>query len=160
MTLLHVIGAYLYKGRMMKTSENGINLIKRFEGIKLKAYKPTPNDVWTIGYGHTDGIKQGDTITVEKATEYLRKDIQYFENAINTLVKVPLTQNQFDALVSFVFNIGVRAFKNSTMLKFLNANHMPLAAGQFDRWNKQKGVVLEGLTVRRRVEKELFLKEI
>lgn len=160
MTLLHVIGAYLYKGKMMKTSENGIKLIKRLEGIKTTAYKPTPKDVWTIGYGHTDGVKQGDTITMEKATEYLKQDIQVYENAINTLVKVPLTQNQFDALVSFVFNIGVGAFKKSTMLKFLNANHIPLAAGQFDRWNKQKGKVLEGLTVRRRVEKELFLKEI
>ena len=144
----------------MNVSENGIKLIKQFEGLRTQAYKPTPNDVWTIGYGHTHGVKKGDTITMEKATEYLKQDIQVYENAINTLVKVQLTQNQFDALVSFVFNIGVGAFKNSTMLKFLNANHIPLAAGQFDRWNKQKGVVLEGLTARRKAEKELFLKEI
>lgn len=158
MTLLHVIGAYLYKGKNMKTSENGINLIKRFEGIKLQAYKPTPNDVWTIGYGHTNGVKRGDVITTEQAVEFLKKDIVIYENAVNRLVNIELTQNQFDALVSFVFNIGVGAFKKSTMLKFLNANHIPLAAGQFDRWNKQKGKVLDGLKARRKAEKELFLK--
>lgn len=151
---------HLYKGKIMKTSENGIKLIKRFEGLKTMAYKPTLNDVWTIGYGHTHGVKKGDTITMEKATEYLKQDIEVFENAINSLVKVELNQNQFDALISFVFNVGIEAFKKSTMLKFINAGHYQLASGQFDRWNKQKGVVLEGLTVRRRAEKELFLKEI
>lgn len=81
------------------------------------------------------------------------------EYAINTLVKTKLNQNQFDALVSFVYNVGTRKFAKSTMLKFLNANHFPLAAGQFDRWNKVKGVVCQGLVNRRKSEKELFLKE-
>lgn len=157
MTILQVIGAYLYRGDKMKTSENGINLIKRFEGLKTKAYL-CPAKVWTIGYGHTNGVNKGDTITAEKATEYLKQDIEVFENAINLLVKVELNQNQFDALISFVFNVGIEAFKKSTMLKFINTGHYQLAAGQFDRWNKKKGVVLEGLTVRRRAEKELFLK--
>ncbi len=141
----------------MKTSDNGINLIKKFEGLKTKAYK-CPGGVWTIGYGHTSGVKSTDTCTMEQAIEYLKRDLIKFEYDINKLVKVELNQNQFDALVSFVFNEGSEKFKNSTMLKFINNKHFPLAAGQFDRWVYSKGVKLEGLVKRRKAEKELFLK--
>lgn len=145
----------------LKTSSNGIKLIKEFEGCRLKAYK-CPAGVWTIGIGHTGlvngkPITEGMTITDLMAETLLAIDLQKFENAINTLVKKPLTQNEFDALVSFVFNIGIGNFQKSTMLKLLNNGHMPLAAGQFDRWNKAGGKVLKGLTRRRQAEKILFL---
>lgn len=142
----------------MKTSETGLNLIKKFEGFRAEAYK-CPAGVWTIGYGHTNGVKKGMIIDELKAGTFLSIDVQKYEYAINTSVKVKLNQNQFDALVSFVYNVGTGAFKKSTMLKFLNEKHFPLAAGQFDRWNKVKGVVCQGLVNRRKSEKELFLKE-
>ena len=141
----------------MNISQTGIDLIKQFEGLRLEAYQCSAG-VWTIGWGHTSGVKQGDKITTEQALDFLRSDLEKFENAINNLVTVKLNQNQYDALVSFVFNIGINAFKQSTMLKFLNNNSFPLAAGQFDRWIKSHGKVLEGLVKRRKAEKELFLK--
>lgn len=143
----------------MRTSKNGIELIKKFEGIKTKAYK-CPAGVWTIGYGHTKNVQKGDTCTMAQAVEFLKEDLRVFECAINDLVKVELNQNQFDALVSFVYNVGAGAFQDSTLRKFLNAGHFPLAAGQFDRWNKAGGVVLEGLVKRRAAEKELFLAPV
>lgn len=141
----------------MKTSETGLNLIKRFEGFRAKSYK-CPAGIWTIGYGHTNGVKKGMVIDELKAETFLSIDVQKCEYAINTLVKTELNQNQFDALVSFIYNIGTGAFAKSTMLKFLNAGHFPLAAGQFDRWNKVNGVVSKGLISRRNAEKKLFLK--
>lgn len=140
----------------MRTSEQGLLLIKKFEGLKLESYKCSAG-VWTIGYGHTSNVKRSDKITKDEAENLLQNDLIYFESAICDFVKVPLNQNQFDALVSFVFNIGVGAFSTSTMLKFINANHFPLAAGQFDRWVYAKGKKLEGLVKRRKEEKELFL---
>lgn len=140
----------------MRTSNKGIDLIKKFEGCKLKAYK-CPAGVWTIGYGHTKGVKKGDTCTNEQAIDFLKEDLRVFECAINDLVKVKLNQNQFDAIVSFVYNVGSSAFQDSTMRKFINAGHFPLAAGQFDRWVYAKGVKLNGLVKRRAAEKELFL---
>lgn len=142
----------------MKISETGLNLIKRFEGFRAEAYKCVAG-VWTIGYGHTNGVKKGMIIDELKAETFLMIDVQKCEYAINTLVKTELNQNQFDALVSFIYNIGTRTFAKSTMLKFLNVGHFPLAAGQFDRWNKSKGVVYQGLVNRRKAEKELFLKK-
>ncbi|MCD7779618.1 MAG: lysozyme, partial [Candidatus Gastranaerophilales bacterium] len=135
-----------------------INLIKKFEGLKTKAYK-CPAGIWTIDYGHTSGVKSTDTCTMEQAIEYLKRDLIKFEYDINKLVKTELNQNQFDALISFVFNIGANAFEKSTMLKFINNKHFPLAAGRFDLWVYSKGVKLEGLVKRRSAEKELFLRE-
>ena len=140
----------------METSKNGIDLIKKFEGCRLQAYKPTPDDVWTIGYGHTKNVKQGDNITQLQAETLLMSDLQIFEKEINKL-NLNLTQNQFDAIICFVFNVGVAKFKKSTMLKFLEAGHYPLAAGQFDRWVYQGKQKLSGLVKRRKAEKELFL---
>jgi GH24 family phage-related lysozyme (muramidase) len=136
---------------------NNISLIKKHEGLRLEAYLPTPNDVWTIGYGHTHTTKQGMKITEKQAEALLRKDIAWAEKAVNNLVVVPLTQNQFDALVSFVFNVGEGAFSTSTLLRLLNSGDYNGAANQFLRWNKQKGRVLNGLTKRREEERKLFL---
>ena len=134
-----------------------ISLIKKHEGLRLEAYLPTPNDVWTIGYGHTHTTKQGQKITEAQADALLRKDITWAEKAVNNLVVVPLTQNQFDALVSFVFNVGEGAFGTSTLLRLLNSKDYEGAANQFLRWNKQKGKILNGLTKRREEERNLFL---
>lgn len=145
----------------MKTSKNGIQLIKSFEGCRLKAYK-CPAGIWTIGIGHT-GTVNGKPITADMtitelmAETLLAIDLQKFEKCINDNVKKPLTQNEFDALVSFVFNVGTGAFLKSSMLKLLNSGHLPLAVGQFDRWIYAKGKVLNGLKKRRAAEKALFL---
>jgi lysozyme len=136
---------------------NRIDLIKKHEGLRLEAYLPTPNDVWTIGYGHTHTTKQGMKITEKQAEALLRRDIAWAEKAVNNLVVVPLTQNQFDALVSFTFNVGEGAFGSSTLLRLLNSRDYEGAANQFPRWNKQKGKVLCGLTRRREEERKLFL---
>ena len=147
----------------MKTSSNGTSLIKEFEGFMASAYL-CPAKVWTIGIGTTvypNGlkVKKGDKCTQEQALEYLQHDLKSFEKTVNDLVKVPLSQNQFDALVSLSYNIGSGAFKNSTLLKKLNANDYAGAADQFPRWNKGGGKVLKGLVRRRNAERALFLKK-
>ena len=145
----------------MKASKDCIDLIKRFEGCRLKAYK-CPANVWTIGCGHTGlvngkPITEGMTITELMANTLLAIDLQKFENTINRLVKKPLTQAEFDSLVSFVFNVGEGNFAKSTMLKLLNQGHFDLAAQQFERWIYAKGKALNGLKKRRLAEKTLFL---
>jgi lysozyme len=135
-----------------------IEMIKKHEGLRLDAYLPTPNDVWTIGYGHTKTAKQGMKISEAKAEELLRADIAWVEASIAKNVKVPLTQNQYDALASLIYNIGGTAFAKSTLLKMLNAGDYHGAANQFLRWDKQKGKTLRGLTRRREEERMLFLK--
>ena len=144
-----------------KTATRGIELIKEFEGLRLTAYK-CPAGVWTIGYGHTgmvDGklISSGMTITAAKATELLKKDLASFEAAVNGCVTVPITQNMFDALVSFSFNVGSGALRRSALLRKLNAKDYKGAANEFPLWNKAGGKVLNGLVRRRKAEKELFL---
>jgi lysozyme len=138
-------------------SDKGLRIIQDHEKLRLTAYLPTPNDVWTIGWGHTKTAKPGMTITEAEAERLLRVDLDWVEAAIANLVKVPLTQNQYDALASFMFNIGRTQFDTSTMLKLLNAEDYEGAAAQFPRWNKQKGKVLKGLTKRRNQEQQLFL---
>lgn len=143
----------------MNISENGLTLIKNFEGCRLKAYK-CPAGVWTIGYGHTGkDVKEYTIITQEQAEHYLHNDVIIHSANVSRLVKRPLTQNQFDALVSFEYNVGYGNFASSTMLKLINQNKFPEASQQFDRWvfaNKKK---LEGLVKRRQAEKELFLRQ-
>lgn len=136
-----------------------IDKIKEHEGLRLQAYLPTPNDVWTIGYGHTSTAKKGMVITEERAEALLRQDIAWVEDAINKNVVVPLTQNQYDALASLIYNIGAGAFSKSTLLRLLNTGDYEGAANQFPRWNKQKGKVLKGLTRRREEERQLFLEK-
>ncbi|MCQ4169737.1 MAG: lysozyme [Hafnia sp.] len=145
----------------MQISENGINLIKQFEGCKLTAYQDIAN-VWTIGYGWTqqvDGkpVTAGMTITQQKANDLLKQGVVQYEDGVNSLVKVQLNQNQFDALVDFAYNLGVNALKGSTLLKKLNAGDYAGAANEFTKWNKAGGKELAGLTRRREAEKSLFL---
>lgn len=140
----------------MRTSQKGIDLIKKFEGCRLEAYK-CPAGIWTIGYGHTKGVKDGMIISREQAKEFLREDLKVYEKAVESCVKVPLSQNQFDALVSFCYNCGSGALKTSTLLRLLNEGKYSEAGEQFLRWNKAGGKVLVGLTRRREEERELFL---
>jgi lysozyme len=145
---------------MLTISEDGLNFIKAFEDFSAKPYL-CPAGVLTIGYGHA--ILPGEkftAITEEEAVELLKKDCAKFISAINKLVKAELNRNQFDALVSFVFNIGQNAFANSTLLKLLNKGDYIGAANQFPRWNKIKGVPSNGLTTRRQLEKCLFLTPV
>lgn len=140
----------------MRISEKGINLIKRFEGLRLGAYLDSVG-VPTIGYGHTRGVKLGQTITQEQADAFLEEDIHEFELAIQRLVHVNLTQNQFDALVSFTFNLGIGSLKQSTLLKKLNAGDITGAANEFNRWVYAGGKKLTGLVKRRSAERLMFI---
>lgn len=140
----------------MKVSNNGINLIKRFEGLELKAYKDSVG-ILTIGYGHTHAVKAGDAITGEQADAFLREDLQVAELTINTNVKVKLTQGQFDALASFVFNLGSGNFVKSTLIRKLNAGDYTGAADEFGKWVNAGDKKLPGLVKRRAAEREVFL---
>ena len=143
---------------MKTTSDKGIRAIEGYEGVRLSAYLDSVN-VPTIGVGHTLGVKMGDVITKEQAEEFLRADLEDAEYAVNKYVLMPLNQNQFDALVSFVFNLGAGAFKGSTLLKRLNAGLYKEAADEFLKWNKAGGKVLQGLVNRRVAERAMFLDE-
>lgn len=145
----------------MQTSEKGIALIKQFEGCKLTAYQDSVG-VWTIGYGWTqpiDGkpIRAGMTIKQETAERLLKTGLVSYESDVSRLVKVGLTQGQFDALLSFTYNLGARSLSTSTLLRKLNAGDYAGAADEFMRWNKAGGKVLNGLTRRREAERALFL---
>ena len=140
----------------MVISKSGIDLIKRFEGCRLKSYRDVVG-VWTCGYGHTGpDIKPGRTITNDTATDYLEADLAKFENAVTHLVKVSLTQCQFDALVCLIYNIGVSHFSTSTLLKHLNAGDFTAAANEFPNWDKAGGKQVPGLLTRRCAERSLF----
>lgn len=139
----------------MRLSPEGEAFIKGFETLRLKAYDDGVG-VWTIGWGHTKNVKPGDTCTEEQAQQWFLEDLEPAEEAIDDFVDVVLTQGQHDALVSFVFNCGVGAFKSSTLLKLLNAKDFDAARGQFGRWNKGGGRVLDGLTKRRAAEAAMF----
>jgi lysozyme len=144
-----------------KINQKGLDLIKQFEGLELEAYPDpgTGGEPWTIGYGHTSPgkVKKGDKITEQEAEELLVKDIARFEDGVNQLVRQPISLNQFSALVSFSFNVGLWNLKSSTMLALVNTNKLPEAALQFERWNKAAGKVLPGLVKRRKAEVALFL---
>lgn len=142
----------------MKISQRGINLIKNFEGLRLKAYK-CPAGVWTIGYGHTGNVRQGQVITKMQAELLLKKDLERFEKAVNEFALIKLTQNQFDSLVSFAFNVGIEAFCKSTLLKIINTGTFKLKEIEIQlmRWVKDsQGRILKGLVNRRKKEFELF----
>lgn len=143
----------------MKISQKGIDLIKQFEGCKLTAYK-CPSGVWTIGYGHTKGVYEGQKITQKQAEKFLKEDLKAFEKGVNKCVLVSINQNQFDALVSFAFNCGTGAFSKSTLLEKLNQKDYTGAAREFLRWNKSNGVILNGLVRRRNAERKLFSTNI
>ena len=140
----------------MKISPLGLDLIKRFESCRLEAFKPTPNDVWTIGWGHTQGVKMGDTCTQAEADAWLAEDVKDAEQCVEAEVSVPMRQQEFDALVSFTFNLGCGNLRKSTLLRLLNNSDYDGAALEFRRWDKGGGQVLAGLTRRRDAESRLF----
>ena len=137
------------------TSDKGLKIIKEFEGYRDTAYQCDAG-VWTIGYGHTNGVKEGDTCTKEQAEAWLAADVQTVEAAINALA-ISLSQNQFDALVSLGFNIGANALLNSTLIKKAKTNPDDATiADEFLRWNKVGNTVINGLTRRRQAESDLY----
>lgn len=143
----------------MKTSQRGIELIKLFEGYSERVYM-CAGGKYTIGYGHTKGVEPGDTCTREQAEKYLRDDLQDAEEAIEALISVPLAQNQFDALVSLVYNIGSGNFFDSTIRRVINLKISDI--DEYRRawmmWVKSKGKVLKGLVRRREAEFKLFVE--
>lgn len=143
----------------MKTSDKGIEFIIKEEGEVLHAYRCQAG-VWTIGVGHTGGVTPDLKINKEQSRQLLKSDLCRFEKAVNETIKHPLLQHQFDALVSFAFNVGTQAFKGSTLAKKINAN-APYneIRHEFLRWNKAGGKVLAGLTSRRKREAKLYYGE-
>ncbi|MEO1657452.1 MAG: lysozyme [Pseudomonadota bacterium] len=149
-------------GMTMRIGQNGLALIKDFEGLELEAYQDIVG-VWTIGYGHTDHagppeVTPGLTITEEEAEDILRNDLGQYENAVTKAVKVDITQNMFDALVSITYNIGVNGMKGSTFIKRLNQKNYVGCAEAMQWWNKAGGQVVSGLKRRREAEADLFLQ--
>jgi len=139
----------------MKTSSKGIALIKEFEGLRLKAYK-CPGGVWTIGYGHTVGVKSGMVITERQAEEYLKADLIAFEKYLNGL-GLAINQNQFDALISFIYNVGTGNFSRSTLLRKVRVNPLDNSIlDEFLKWVYSKGHVFPGLQRRRLAEMKLY----
>lgn len=148
----------------MHISEEGLSLIKKFEGCPtaggLAIPYTCPAGVLTIGYGHTKTVKEHDKWTMDHASYILREEIENeYEVFINDLVDVPLEQHQFDALVAWVFNLGSGNLQESTMLKVLNAGDYHSVPNQMKRWNKANGKVLDGLVRRREAEAKMFAGE-
>lgn len=141
---------------VMKISEAGIKLICKWEEFRGCAYV-CPAGLWTIGYGHTDRVKPTDKIDLAQGEAYLRKDLEIVERCLNSLA-IKLNQNQYDALCSLIFNIGIGNFLRSTLLKCLQAKQYDKASAEFLKWRKANGKVLKGLEARRKDEQELFNK--
>lgn len=139
----------------MNTGKDGIELIKHFEGCSLSAYL-CPAYVWTIGYGHTGDVNEGDVITEHQAEALLTHDLKKFEGYVNELVEVPLEQNEFDALVAWTYNLGPGNLRRSTLLLRLNAGCYRDVPDEMRRWNKVDGRVLSGLVRRREAEARLW----
>lgn len=163
-TFASLIGYSLSKevSGLFDISEHGYSIIRESEGFEAKAYKDT-GGVWTIGYGtikYPDGtrVKSGDTCTKEQAELWLINDCKWVDACLDKHIKVKLNQNQFDALASFVYNVGEIAFVKSTMLTLINQSKFGLAANQFDRWIYDNGKVINGLVNRRAKEKLLFMQ--
>ena len=145
----------------MKIDKYGENLIKKFESIRLTAYKADKSEkYYTIGWGHYGkDIKKGMKITLETADKLFDNDIKFFEKCVNSCLKVKVTQSMFNALVSFTYNVGYGAFKNSTLLKYVNKKQFRKASKEFKKWNKCGGKVLNGLVKRRLLEKIEFERQ-
>lgn len=144
----------------MKLSQQSINKLKRLEGFRAKAYIPVPGDVPTIGYGSTEGVKMGDTITEQDASARLIAELRKYENAVFDACKTRPNQNQFDAMVLLCYNIGVGGFKKSSVLKAHNRGDFAAAARAFGLWNKSGGKVYQGLVKRRADEAALYLTPV
>jgi lysozyme len=150
----------------VKISDAGLQLIQEFEGLRLDAYPDpgTGGEPWTIGWGTTvypggRRVQQGDRITEAQAMEYLRNDVERFESSVSAMLRVPVTQPQFDALVSLAYNVRANALRDSTLIELLNAGDSAGAAAQFDRWIHAGGRPMEGLRRRRRAERAMFESE-
>lgn len=146
----------------MKLNQLGLDLIRQFEGCKLKAYPDpaTGSEPITIGFGHTElGLKLGTVWTQEQADKALAEDLAVFERFLNDKITNVVNSNQFSACVSLCYNIGCHNFLNSTLLKLINQGKLKQASEQFVRWNKAAGKVMKGLTTRREAEAKLFMKE-
>ena len=145
----------------MKTGTKGIELIKRFEGFEERAYL-CPAGVWTIGYGHTSGVHEGQMCTPEQAESWLQEDLKSAENAVNALdPSRPLRQNEFDALVSFVYNLGQGNFRDSTLRRKVLVNpDNPTIRDEFGRWVYADGRMLPGLVARREAEADLYFSDM
>lgn len=146
----------------MKTSSTGLALIKHFEGLRTKAYRDG-GGVWTIGYGHTAAAgapipRAGMEITAQDAMDILARDLGQYERGVSAALKRSPTQNQFDAMVSLCFNIGIKAFTGSSIVRYFNEGNTKKAAERFLAWNQDNGKVIPGLTRRREAEKALFLE--
>ena len=139
----------------MNISQQGIALIKRFEGCELEAYLDSVG-IPTIAYGRIKNVEMGDTCTQAQAEKWLEEELPEYEGYIKNMVAVPLTQNQFDALVVWVYNLGPTNFKNSTLMKELNSGNYTAAGNEILRWYKAGGEVLTGLVRRREAEAQLF----
>lgn len=144
----------------MRLSRSGADFIKLQEGLRLKPYQCSAG-VWTIGYGHTNGVYQNHpSITLTEAHRLFCEDVAVFEKGVNNLVRLQITQHQFDALVSFAYNLGLNNLRRSTLLRLLNEGETEKAAKEFRKWNKAGGKVLRGLTNRRKAEEQIFLHGI
>lgn len=139
----------------MNYSRNGLHLTEQFEGCQCVAYKDS-GGIPTIGYGHTQGVKMGMSCTIDQAEAWLMQDIQSAAATVNKLVRVPLTQGEFDALTDFVFNAGSGNFLHSTLLTLLNKEDFQGAANEFEKWDKCAGQVVSGLLRRRQAEAAEF----
>lgn len=142
---------------MSDIPQEALDLVKTFEGLRLSAYQCAAGK-WTIGYGHTRGVKQGQRITENQAEAFLIDDLMRAAAPLNRYVTVPLSRQQYAALLSFVFNVGASNFKQSTLLKKLNQGLYGSVPAQLVRWNKARGKVLKGLVRRRAVEAALWKK--
>lgn len=144
----------------MKTNQAGLDLIKHFEGFGDKPYKDM-GGVPTIGYGHTQGVKLGDSIiTEQQAEQLLISDVGRFEGQIEDLLEVDVNENQFSALVCFVFNLGIGSLRRSTLLRCINKEDFSTAANKFLAWNRVGTRIVDGLTARRQAESELFQRPV
>lgn len=141
----------------MRLSQAGLDFIKGWEGLRLEAYRDVAG-VWTIGYGTTSGVRPGMRVTKAEAEALLRKDAAEFEAAVNRYINVPLSQNQFDVLVSFTYNCGIGALKRSTLRRKLNAGDYDSVPKELARWNKAGGRVVKGLVNRRGAEAAMWLR--
>ncbi len=150
-------GAKLAAWAARHVNEAGLALIKEFEGLHLRAYQ-CPGHVWTVGYGHTRTTRPGMTVTLAEAERLLKEDVNSAERAVSRLVNVPLTDNQFSALVCFVFNVGIGNFERSSLLKLLNRGWYEQVPAQFARWTRAGGEILGGLARRRAAEARLWNK--
>jgi lysozyme len=143
----------------MRLSSDGLRLIKAHEGLRLSAYK-CPAGVWTIGYGHTRTAREGMTINTQQADALLLRDVRTFEQGVAVALTKPATQAQFDALVSFAFNVGLAGLRRSSVLRAHNAGDYQAASRAFSLWNKAGGRELPGLTRRRAEEAALYLSDL